>query len=53
MTAWSTSRLTGRPVLGVLPYLARTWLDAEDAMAAEGPYGDQDSASAVARLGSP
>ncbi|MGB6455581.1 MAG: cobyric acid synthase [Streptosporangiaceae bacterium] len=31
--------LTGRPVLGVLPYLARTWLDAEDAVAADGDYG--------------
>lgn len=33
--------LTGRPVLGVLPYLARTWLDAEDAVAADGGYGEQ------------
>ena len=32
--------LTGRPVLGVLPYLARTWLDAEDAVAADGDYGE-------------
>jgi adenosylcobyric acid synthase len=32
--------LTGRPVLGVLPYLARTWLDAEDAVVAEGGYGE-------------
>jgi adenosylcobyric acid synthase len=31
--------LTGRPVLGVLPYLAGIWLDAEDAVAVEGPYG--------------
>jgi adenosylcobyric acid synthase len=38
--------LTGRPVLGVLPYLARTWLDADDAVATEGPYGDQDDAAA-------
>jgi adenosylcobyric acid synthase len=30
--------LTGRPVLGVLPYLARTWLDAEDAVVADGGY---------------
>ena len=42
--------LTGRPVLGVLPYLARTWLDAEDAMAVEGPYGDQDGAVATGAL---
>jgi adenosylcobyric acid synthase len=32
--------LTGRPVLGVLPYLARTWLDAEDAVAADSGYGE-------------
>ncbi len=32
--------LTGRPVLGVVPYLARTWLDAEDAVAADGGYGE-------------
>jgi adenosylcobyric acid synthase len=32
--------LTGRPVLGVLPYLARIWLDAEDAVAADGDYGE-------------
>ena len=44
------ARLTGRPVLGVLPYLARTWLDAEDAVAAEGPYGDQDSAVVTGTL---
>jgi adenosylcobyric acid synthase len=29
------ARLTGRPVLGVVPYLNRTWLDAEDAVATE------------------
>jgi adenosylcobyric acid synthase len=33
--------LTGRPVLGVLPYLSRTWLDAEDAASVAGTYGDQ------------
>ncbi|HXW86670.1 MAG TPA: cobyric acid synthase [Streptosporangiaceae bacterium] len=38
------SELTGRPVLGVLPYLARTWLDAEDAVAADDGYGDQGRA---------
>ncbi len=32
--------LTARPVLGVLPYLARTWLDAEDAVATDGGYGE-------------
>ncbi len=36
--------LTGRPVLGVLPYLARTWLDAEDAMATDDGYGQPGSA---------
>jgi adenosylcobyric acid synthase len=30
--------LTGRPVLGVLPYLDGIWIDAEDAVAAERPY---------------
>jgi adenosylcobyric acid synthase len=30
--------LTGRPVLGVLPYLNGIWIDAEDAVAAERPY---------------
>ncbi len=38
--------LTGRPVLGVVPYLNRTWLDAEDAVAAEGEYGSQRAAQA-------
>jgi adenosylcobyric acid synthase len=32
--------LTGRPVLGVVPYLHRTWLDAEDSMAAYAGYRD-------------
>ena len=35
--------LTHRPVLGVLPYLTGIWLDAEDAVAVEGPYGGRDS----------
>ena len=30
--------LTGRPVLGVVPYLNGIWIDAEDAVAAERPY---------------
>src|ERR1700677_487234 len=30
--------LTGRPVLGVLPYLDGIWIDAEDAVATERPY---------------
>jgi adenosylcobyric acid synthase len=31
------SRLTGRPVLGVLPWLPGLWLDAEDSLALAGP----------------
>ncbi|HEY7144153.1 MAG TPA: cobyric acid synthase [Streptosporangiaceae bacterium] len=38
------SALTGRPVLGVLPYLTGIWLDAEDAVAVEEPYGGLDTA---------
>jgi adenosylcobyric acid synthase len=34
--------LTGRPVLGVIPYLTQTWIDAEDTVAAEGRYGPED-----------
>jgi adenosylcobyric acid synthase len=45
--------LTGRPVLGVVPYLTQTWIDAEDAVAVEGDYGpagtgDSDSSLRVA-----
>jgi adenosylcobyric acid synthase len=40
------TELTGRPVLGVLPYLPRTWLDAEDAASLEGAYGDQQPPAA-------
>jgi adenosylcobyric acid synthase len=42
--------LTGRPVLGVVHYLARTWVDAEDAVVAEGPYGDQSPPASGDRL---
>jgi adenosylcobyric acid synthase len=52
--------LTGRPVLGVLPYLAGVWLDAEDALSAHGSYprgqiesrlaGDETLRVAVIRL---
>jgi len=35
--------LTGRPVLGVVPYLTRTWIDAEDAIATEDGYGPEHS----------
>ena len=41
--------LTGRPVLGVIPYLTQTWIDAEDAVAAEGAYGP-DSTDGTAAL---
>ncbi len=34
---------TGRPVLGVVPYLARTWIDAEDAVVTEDRYGPEDA----------
>ena len=40
--------LTGRPVLGVLPYLNGIWIDAEDAVAAERPYAAQPPAGAGA-----
>jgi adenosylcobyric acid synthase len=45
-------RLTGRPVLGVLPWLPDVWLDAEDALAIAG-WADGDGATlrvAVVRL---
>ncbi|GAB3160271.1 cobyric acid synthase [Amycolatopsis stemonae] len=32
----SLEKVTGRPVLGVLPWLDRVWLDSEDALAAAG-----------------
>jgi adenosylcobyric acid synthase len=35
--------LTGRAVLGVVPYLTRTWIDAEDAVATEDRYGPEDT----------
>jgi adenosylcobyric acid synthase len=36
--------LTGRPVLGVIPYLNGIWIDAEDAVAAERPYAARPAA---------
>jgi adenosylcobyric acid synthase len=39
---------TGRPVLGVVPFLTRTWIDAEDAVAAEGSYGPADTGEGAA-----
>jgi adenosylcobyric acid synthase len=38
--------LTGRPVLGVLPYLDGIWIDAEDAVATERPYAIRPAAGA-------
>ncbi|WP_245976085.1 cobyric acid synthase [Amycolatopsis palatopharyngis] len=37
----SLEQLTGRPVLGVLPWLAEAWLDSEDALAMAG-WGSQE-----------
>jgi adenosylcobyric acid synthase len=45
--------LTGRPVLGVVPYLTGIWIDAEDAVAVErpaGPPGPPGRAAATATL---
>jgi adenosylcobyric acid synthase len=42
--------LTGRPVLGVVPYLTRTWIDAEDAVATEGNYGPENTGGSDERL---
>jgi adenosylcobyric acid synthase len=41
---------TGRPVLGVVPFLTQTWIDAEDAVAAEGSYGPADTGQSGASL---
>jgi adenosylcobyric acid synthase len=41
---------TGRPVLGVVPFLTQTWIDAEDAVAAEGFYGPADTGHSGASL---
>ena len=37
------SSLTGRPVLGVLPWVPRLWLDAEDSVALDGQFADSPS----------
>jgi adenosylcobyric acid synthase len=42
------SGLTGRPVLGVLPYLTGIWLDAEDAVAVDRPRAEAPRARAPA-----
>jgi adenosylcobyric acid synthase len=44
------TELTGRPVLGVLPYLREIWLDAEDAVAVERPRPADASTPAVGAL---
>jgi adenosylcobyric acid synthase len=53
------TRLTGRPMLGVLPWLDGLWLDVEDSLALDGPglraaaaapYGRQPLRVAVVRL---
>jgi adenosylcobyric acid synthase len=41
---------TGRPVLGVVPFLTQTWIDAEDAVAADGSYGPADDRDGAAAL---
>ena len=43
--------LTGRPVLGVLPYLDGIWIDAEDAVATERPYAVRPAAGAAGGRG--
>ena len=43
--------LTGRPVLGVLPYLDGIWIDAEDAVATERPYAIRPGAGRGATAG--
>jgi adenosylcobyric acid synthase len=43
--------LTGRPVLGVLPYLDEIWIDAEDAVATERPYAVRPAAGAAGGRG--
>jgi adenosylcobyric acid synthase len=42
--------LTRRPVLGVVPHLARTWLDAEDAVVTEDGYGNPGPAATAGAL---
>jgi adenosylcobyric acid synthase len=41
---------TGRPVLGVVPYLARTWIDAEDAVVTEDKYGPDNAGQGQEQL---
>ncbi|WP_245900593.1 cobyric acid synthase [Prauserella shujinwangii] len=46
----SLTELTGRPVLGVLPWLPGAWLDSEDALAIAGWSGHRRGAGATLRV---
>ncbi|WP_307849434.1 cobyric acid synthase [Qaidamihabitans albus] len=46
----SLSELTGRPVLGVLPWLPDAWLDSEDALAMAGWAGHRRGPGATLRV---
>ncbi|SFA89075.1 adenosylcobyric acid synthase (glutamine-hydrolysing) [Amycolatopsis marina] len=46
----SLEQVTGRPVLGVLPWLAEAWLDSEDALAMAGWRGHQPGSGATLRV---
>jgi adenosylcobyric acid synthase len=43
-------QITGRPVLGVLPWLPETWLDSEDALAMAGWRGHRPGSGATLRV---
>ena len=44
------TQVTGRPVLGVLPWLSDVWLDSEDALAVAGWSGNRRGAGATLRV---
>lgn len=46
----SVTELTGRPVLGVLPWMPDVWLDSEDALAIAGWDGHRRGAGATLRV---
>ncbi|OLT43647.1 cobyric acid synthase CobQ [Saccharomonospora sp. CUA-673] len=46
----SVTQLTGRPVLGVLPWLPDVWIDSEDALAIAGWDGHSRGAGATLRV---
>ncbi|WP_344072367.1 cobyric acid synthase [Prauserella alba] len=46
----SVTELTGRPVLGVLPWLPDVWLDSEDALAIAGWGGHRPGSGATLRV---